>query len=240
MVDNTATGTGEIILNKDVKYDTVVAGQKYTVNKYENCNIRFIPNLPADAHMWKSNIRWYLKEDKKSNISISSSDDDATITVPANATRGFTLCVDYTQYKGSDGNWNEIYFKIHAEREFNIITGIELRVVDSQNIQIENNGNVSMNNDYTVYMYALGYDAAGNDRDILVTPKSGKFYNKITENSWPPLEENENQTAWIYKPSSVGEKKLKADAPYDIEGETIVSNDSNWHFTTEINLNVTE
>lgn len=240
VVDNTATGTGEIILNKDVKYDTVVAGQKYTVNKYENCNIRFIPNLPADAHMWKSNIRWYLKEDKKSNISISSSDDGATITVPANATRGFTLCVDYTQYKGSDGNWNEIYFKIHAEREFNIITGIELRVVDSQNIQIENNGNVSMNNDYTVYMYALGYDAAGNDRDILVTPKSGKFYNKITENSWPPLEENENQTAWIYKPSSVGEKKLKADAPYDIEGETIVSNDSNWHFTTEINLNVTE
>ena len=112
---------GEIILDDDSAYDTVVPLNKwgnktwdFTCTLYSN---QFHLKVDRNHDFSSAEAIWSLK-DNDSTVRIDPQTTDkmnTTLHVDVNSKHGFTLVVDYTQYK-TENNVKVVDYTIHAER----------------------------------------------------------------------------------------------------------------------------
>ena len=166
---------GEIILDDNSVYDTVVPLNKwgnktwdFTCTLYSN---QFHLKVDRDYDFSSAEAIWSLK-DNDSTVRIDPQTTDkmnTTLHVDVNSKHGFTLVVDYTQYK-TENNAKVVDYTIHAERSFNVISDMSLKMFNAKGEEIQDNETIKAGEQYTVKAYLNSYDVNGNLTQILIEP----------------------------------------------------------------------
>ena len=168
---------GEIILDDNSVYDTVVPLNKwgnktwdFTCTLYSN---QFHLKVDRDYDFSSAEAIWSLK-DNDSTVRIDPQTTDkmnTTLHVDVNSKHGFTLVVDYTQYK-TENNAKVVDYTIHAERSFNVISDMSLKMFNAKGEEIQDNETIKAGEQYTVKAYLNSYDVNGNHTQNLIEPRS--------------------------------------------------------------------
>lgn len=97
-------------INGAINYDTVVAGNTYFCNKWNDAGISFNHEI-----IWQNSvINWHLKRDYEGITVIQTDATQAQVIVDKNAHTGFILCADYIHY--TDSNKTTIETIVSAEK----------------------------------------------------------------------------------------------------------------------------
>ena len=231
---------GEIIINDNRNFDTLIAGRgKLQCAIYSKEQFK-LDVKRTDFYPWQAESKWYLKNNDDS-VSISDTDNahNAWIIIGADSKHGFTLCIDYTQYT----NWDKknIDFKIHAERTFNVVTGLTIHMTDNKGNIISDGDKIYMGEKYFIKLTLDEYDINGNYIPVYVTSENGNFYNDygdgIYENKKDPIEVSADKQYWIYAPTSTGEKTIDVMQLGGMEDGRIF-NGYNYEFSASMKVNV--
>lgn len=236
---------GEIVLANDEKYDTVIANERDNTYMcslyYQDHAFRLRCNGKDLQPSWNAEARWYLKN-TVNGISITETDAtfNAKLTIdPEVIKSGFTLCVDYIQYKEESWNKEVVDFKVHAERSFNVTTGITLHMIDSNGIEIKEGENVQLGETYLISVSVDVYDVNGEYNPIYVTPENGNFLGSgdgVLENNGPSIPVTSDNTGWVYTPTTEGPKTL--DITLAKIGQNNIVNKYNYNFEAHMSFNV--
>lgn len=223
---------GEIWINDDAKYDTVIAGEvaSYECSSYNENNFHLYVKDQYD----KNNVKWTLKNND-SSVSLRQKDNmNADLSVSVGSKHGFTLCADYTKYE------NGVAKTYHVERSFNVVNGISLHMTDPDGNVVENNATVQAGNNYQVKLTIDVYDVNGNLNQVYVTPENGNFWHTgtgILEDGTKSLTVSDDKQYWIYTPTTEGSKTIKVLELGGITGGTIF-NKNNYKLTVSMTVNV--
>lgn len=224
---------GEIRINNDAKYDTVIAGER----EYYQCS----SYNEEDFHLYvngntydKENVTWSLKNNDNS-VSLTQTDTkNANLSVSAGSKHGFTLCADYKKYE------NGVAKTYHVERNFNVLNSITLEMTDRNGKIIENNGTIPAGKVYPVRLKINIYDVNGKLNQINVTPENGNFWNNgtgVLEDGTVSLVTSDDNQYWMFRPSTEGNKTIKVNEFGGITGGTIF-NRYNYKLTTSMTVKV--
>lgn len=234
---------GEIILANNEMYDTVMVTERendYACSLYGQDHAFTLKHNGKDLEpYWNAEAKWYLKN-AVNGISITETDaafNAKLIMDPEVIKCGFTLCVDYVQYKGY--NKDVVDFKVHAERSFKVTTGITLHMTDSNGIEIKEGENVQLGETYLISVSVDVYDVNGEYNPIYVTPENGDFLGRgdgVLENNGPSIPVTSDNTGWVYTPTAEGPKTL--DITLAKIGQNNIVNKYNYNFEAHMSFNV--
>lgn len=207
---------GEIILDDNSVYDTVVPLNKwgnktwdFTCTLYSN---QFHLKVDRDYDFSSAEAIWSLK-DNDSTVRIDPQTTDkmnTTLHVDVNSKHGFTLVVDYTQYK-TENNAKVVDYTIHAERSFNVISDMSLKMFNAKGEEIQDNETIKAGEQYTVKAYLNSYDVNGNLTQILIEPAravggSSVFYLEGDGNA--VISKDDAKQGWTVIPTTEGQKAV--------------------------------
>lgn len=225
---------GEILLCNDVKYDTVIAGRDYYCDRYNDRGFKLTVN-GYEYKPWDGYIKWSVKNND--HTVVLSSGEDAVLNIEPGSMHGFTLCVDYIQYK--DYLKDTVIYKIHAEREFKVANGIEFKLFDANQKEIKNDDVVIKDQKYRADIKIKSYDASGKEYLIPVTPANAvDWHIRDINNKGNEAIQTDDGQSWDYIPHSVGEFQVEAGV-FRIN-DHITGNDWKYGFTSRIRLQVSE
>lgn len=112
-------------INGAINYDTVVAGNTYFCNKWNDAGISFNHEI-----IWQNSvINWHLKRDYEGITVIQTDATQAQVIVDKNAHTGFILCADYIHY--TDSNKTTIETIVSAEKKFKVASEIDVKPVNT-------------------------------------------------------------------------------------------------------------
>lgn len=207
---------GEIILDDNSVYDTVVPLNKwgnktwdFTCTLYSN---QFHLKVDRDYDFSSAEAIWSLK-DNDSTVRIDPQTTDkmnTTLHVDVNSKHGFTLVVDYTQYK-TENNAKVVDYTIHAERSFNVISDMSLKMFNAKGEEIQDNETIKAGEQYTVKAYLNSYDVNGNLTQILIEPAravggGSGFYLEGDGNA--VISKDDAKQGWTVIPTTEGQKAV--------------------------------
>lgn len=207
---------GEIILDDDSAYDTVVPLNKwgnktwdFTCTLYSN---QFHLKVDRNHDFSSAEAIWSLK-DNDSTVRIDPQTTDkmnTTLHVDVNSKHGFTLVVDYTQYK-TENNVKVVDYTIHAERSFNVISDMSLKIFNAKGEEIQDNETIKAGEQYTVKAYLNSYDVNGNLTQILIEPAravggGSVFYLEGDGNA--VISKDDAKQGWTVIPTTEGQKAV--------------------------------
>lgn len=207
---------GEIILDDNSVYDTVVPLNKwgnktwdFTCTLYSN---QFHLKVDRDYDFSSAEAIWSLK-DNDSTVRIDPQTTDkmnTTLHVDVNSKHGFTLVVDYTQYK-TENNAKVVDYTIHAERSFNVISDMSLKMFNAKGEEIQDNETIKAGEQYTVKAYLNFYDVNGNLTQILIEPAravggGSGFYLEGDGNA--VISKDDAKQGWTVIPTTEGQKAV--------------------------------
>ena len=207
---------GEIILDDNSAYDTVVPLNKgenktwdFTCTLYSN---QFHLKVDRKHNFSSADAIWSLK-DNDSTVRIDPQTTDkmnTTLHVDVNSKHGFTLVVDYTQYK-TENNAKVVDYTIHAERSFNVISDMSLKIFNAKGEEIQDNETIKAGEQYTVKAYLNSYDVNGNLTQILVEPAravggGSVFYLEGDGNA--VISKDDAKQGWTVIPTTEGQKAV--------------------------------
>ena len=207
---------GEIILDDNSAYDTVVPLNKwgnktwdFTCTLYSN---QFHLKVDREHNFSSADAIWSLK-DNDSTVRIDPQTTDkmnTTLHVDVNSKHGFTLVVDYTQYK-TKNNAKVVDYTIHAERSFNVISDMSLKIFNAKGEEIQDNETIKAGEQYTVKAYLNSYDVNGNLTQILVEPAravggGSVFYLEGDGNA--VISKDNAKQGWTVIPTTEGQKAV--------------------------------
>lgn len=207
---------GEIILDDNSAYDTVVPLNKwgnktwdFTCTLYSN---QFHLKVDRDYDFSSAEAIWSLK-DNDSTVRIDPQTTDkmnTTLHVDVNSKHGFTLVVDYTQYK-TENNAKVVDYTIHAERSFNVISDMSLKMFNAKGEEIQDNETIKAGEQYTVKAYLNSYDVNGNLTQILIEPAravggGSVFYLEGDGNA--VISKDDAKQGWTVIPTTEGQKAV--------------------------------
>lgn len=207
---------GEIILDDNSAYDTVVPLNKwgnktwdFTCTLYSN---QFHLKVDRDYDFSSAEAIWSLK-DNDSTVRIDPQTTDkmnTTLHVDVNSKHGFTLVVDYTQYK-TENNAKVVDYTIHAERSFNVISDMSLKMFNAKGEEIQDNETIKAGEQYTVKAYLNSYDVNGNLTQILIEPARAAgggsvFYLEGDGNA--VISKDDAKQGWTVIPTTEGQKAV--------------------------------
>lgn len=207
---------GEIILDDNSAYDTVVPLNKwgnktwdFTCTLYSN---QFHLKVDREHNFSSADAIWSLK-DNDSTVRIDPQTTDkmnTTLHVDVNSKHGFTLVVDYTQYK-TENNAKVVDYTIHAERSFNVISDMSLKIFNAKGEEIQDNETIKAGEQYTVKAYLNSYDVNGNLTQILVEPARAAgdgsvFYLEGDRNA--VISKDDAKQGWTVIPTTEGQKAV--------------------------------
>lgn len=224
---------GEIWINSDVKFDTVIAGERdfYQCSSY---NGEYF-HLSVDGDNYdKENVKWTLKDNDSSVSLVQTDTKNANLSVLAGSKHGFTLCADYIKYENGVGK------TYHVERSFNVVNGISLHMTDPDGNIVENNATVKAGTNYQVKLTIDIYDVNGNLNQVYVTPENGNFWNTgtgILEGGTKSLTVSDDKQYWIYTPTTSGSKTVEVTQLGGITGGTIF-NKYNYKLSVSMTVDV--
>ena len=224
---------GEIWINSDVKFDTVIAGERdfYQCSSY---NGEYF-HLSVDGDNYdKEIVKWTLKDNDSSVSLVQTDTKNANLSVLAGSKHGFTLCADYIKYENGVGK------TYHVERSFNVVNGISLHMTDPDGNIVENNATVKAGTNYQVKLTIDIYDVNGNLNQVYVTPENGNFWNTgtgILEGGTKSLTVSDDKQYWIYTPTTSGSKTVEVTQLGGITGGTIF-NKYNYKLSVSMTVDV--
>ena len=207
---------GEIILDDDSAYDTVVPLNKwgnktwdFTCTLYSN---QFHLKVDRNHDFSSAEAIWSLK-DNDSTVRIDPQTTDkmnTTLHVDVNSKHGFTLVVDYTQYK-TENNVKVVDYTIHAERSLNVISDMSLKIFNAKGEEIQDNETIKAGEQYTVKAYLNSYDVNGNLTQILIEPAravggGSVFYLEGDGNA--VISKDDAKQGWTVIPTTEGQKAV--------------------------------
>lgn len=207
---------GEIILDDNSVYDTVVPLNKwgnktwdFTCTLYSN---QFHLRVDRDYDFSSAEAIWSLK-DNDGTVRIDPQTTDkmnTTLHVDVNSKHGFTLVVDYTQYK-TENNAKVVDYTIHAERSFNVISDMSLKIFNAKGEEIQDNETIKAGEQYTVQAYLNSYDVNGNLTQILIEPAravggGSVFYLEGDGNA--VISKDDAKQGWTVIPTTEGQKAV--------------------------------
>ena len=224
---------GEIWINSDVKFDTVIAGERdfYQCSSYNG--EYFHLSVEGDNYD-KENVTWTLKDNDSSVSLVQTDTKNANLSVLAGSKHGFTLCADYIKYENGVGK------TYHVERSFNVVNGISLHMTDPDGNVVENNATVQAGTNYQVKLTIDIYDVNGNLNQVYVTPENGNFWNTgtgILEGGTKSLTVSDDKQYWIYTPTTSGSKTVEVTQFGGITGGTIF-NKYNYKLSVSMTVDV--
>lgn len=157
-------------INGAIKYDTVVAGNTYFCNQWNDAGISFNHEI-----IWQNSvINWHLKRDYEGITVIQTDATQAQVIVDKNAHTGFILCADYIHY--TDSNKTTIETIVSAEKKFKVASEIDVKPVNT-------NSQAKKGEEYLFKIEMKLYDENGNlitmlvsNKDTVVTFKSSPWY----------------------------------------------------------------
>lgn len=157
-------------INGAINYDTVVAGNTYFCNKWNDAGISFNHEI-----IWQNSvINWHLKRDYEGITVIQTDATQAQVIVDKNAHTGFILCADYIHY--TDSNKTTIETIVSAEKKFKVASEIDVKPVNT-------NSQAKKGEAYLFKIEMKLYDENGNlitmlvsNKDTVVTFKSSPWY----------------------------------------------------------------
>lgn len=157
-------------INGAINYDTVVAGNTYFCNKWNDAGISFNHEI-----IWQNSvINWHLKRDYEGITVIQTDATQAQVIVDKNAHTGFILCADYIHY--TDSNKTTIETIVSAEKKFKVASEIDVKPVNT-------NSQAKKGEEYLFKIEMKLYDENGNlitmlvsNKDTVVTFKSSPWY----------------------------------------------------------------
>ena len=223
---------GEIWINDDAKYDTVIAGEKdsYECSSYDEEYFHLLVNGDYD----KEHVKWTLKNND-SSVSLTQIDSkNANLSVRAGSKHGFTLCAEYIK------NENGVKKVYKVERSFNVVNSISFQMTDRSGNIIENNGTVPAGNVYQVRLKINIYDVNGKLKQVDVTPENGNFWNNgtgVEDDNKAALVVSEDRQYWLFTPTTEGSKTIKVLEFGGITDGTIF-NKYNYKLSTSMTVNV--
>lgn len=157
-------------INGAINYDTVVAGNTYFCNQWNDAGISFNHEI-----IWQNSvINWHLKRDYEGITVIQTDATQAQVIVDKNAHTGFILCADYIHY--TDSNKTTIETIVSAEKKFKVASEIDVKPVNT-------NSQAKKGEEYLFKIEMKLYDENGNlitmlvsNKDTVVTFKSSPWY----------------------------------------------------------------
>ena len=144
--------------NGAIKYDTVVAGNTYFCNQWNNGGISFNHDI-----IWQNSvIDWHLKEKYEGIKVVPTGATQAQVIVDKNAHTGFILCADYIHY--ADSNNTIVETIVSAEKKFKVASEIEVKPVNT-------NAQAKKGEEYLFKIELKLYNENGNSITMLVPNK---------------------------------------------------------------------
>ena len=212
----------------------MIAGRYYYCDRYNDRGFKLKVN-GYEYKPWDGYIKWSVKNND--HTVVLSSGEDAVLNIEPGSMHGFTLCVDYIQYK--DYLKDTVIYKIHAEREFKVANGIEFKLFDANQKEIKNDDVVIKDQKYRADIKIKSYDASGKEYMIPVTPANAvDWHIRDINNKGNEVIQTDDGQSWDYIPHSVGEFQVEAGV-FRIN-DHITGNDWKYGFTSRIRLQVSE
>lgn len=195
---------GDIIVNKNYGYDTVIAGRSYNCAPTVNWGFNFFPNV--DQFWENSEIIWTLR-DAPAGVSIKNgslnyvngSDEEksrtAVITVDKNVEKGFIVCAEYRRY--ADKTKTKLVVRKYAERAIKVANGIVLSSLSGDSTYAYNYGDALYSEGLEMNVLLNIYDVDGEYLPLCVSNENG------TAVDWTGLgsgtvETSDDQKNWKY------------------------------------------